>query len=260
MYEMIQFELVGQVAKITLNRPQVANAINTQLGQELYDAFKRVESEGKARAVVLTGMGRAFCAGQDLSEQGAISSADHLANAVRERYNLLIAKMQALPVPIIAAVNGAAAGAGFGLALACDLRFASTDAKFTMAFSKIGLAPDSGTSYFLPRLVGIGKALEWAWTADVISADTAYQHSVVNRLFAPETLVEETMAFAMQLAAGPTQSFALTKQAIYSNFSGSLADALEREAVLQDKAGRTHDFREGVLAFVQKRKPDYKGE
>ncbi|WDL95567.1 enoyl-CoA hydratase-related protein [Alicyclobacillus sp. ALC3] len=259
MYEMVTYEVREGVALITLNRPQVANAINTSLGQELYSAMKRVENEPGTRAVVLTGAGRAFCAGQDLSEQDAIADGAHLANAVRERYNLLIAKMQALPVPIIAAVNGAAAGAGFGLALACDLRFAATNAKFTMAFSRIGLAPDSGTSYFLPRLIGVGKALEWAWTADVISAESAHAAGVVNRLFEPEALLEETLRFAAQLAAGPTKALALTKETIYQNFSASLPEALEREAVCQEQAGQSADFIEGVTAFVQKRAPKYEG-
>lgn len=259
MYEMIRYEQTHGVAVITLNRPQVANAINTQLGNELYDAFKRVESENDARAVVLTGAGRAFCAGQDLSEQDAMTGGAHLANAVRERYNLLIAKMQTLPVPIIAAVNGAAAGAGFGLALACDLRFASRDAKFTMAFSKIGLAPDSGTSYFLPRLVGVGKALEWTWTAEIISAAAAHEAGAVNRLCDADALLDEAVQFAQQLAAGPTRALALAKETIYQNFSASLPEALEREAVCQNQAGQTQDFIEGVTAFLQKRKPDYKG-
>ena len=161
MYETILFDVVGRVAKISLNRPQVYNAINTQLGQELYDAFKRVEANDNIGAVVLTGAGRGFCFGQDLTDRLAVDESLRLADSVRERYNLLISKMRALPIPVIAAVNGACAGAGFGLALACDLRFAATDAKFTMAFSRIGLVPDSGTSYFLPQLVGVGKALDW---------------------------------------------------------------------------------------------------
>lgn len=259
MFETISYEVKNGVAVILLNRPQVYNAINTQLGQELYAALKETEKDSSVRAIVLSGVGKGFCSGQDLGDRVA-AEAVNLADSVRERYNLIVAKMQSLKIPVIAAVNGAAAGAGFGLALACDLRFASTDAKFTMAFSKIGLVPDSGSSYFLSRLVGVGKALEWSWTAEVISADTAHQHGVVNRVFAPDELLSETVKFAERLAAGPTLGLGLTKQAIYANFTATLPEALEREAQLQNIAGRSHDFKEGVRAFMEKRTPNYRGE
>jgi len=258
-YETIQYEVVQGVARLTLNRPAVMNAINQQLGQALYDAFKAIEGNSEVRAVVLTGAGRGFCAGQDLGDDSAINNGANLSNAVRERYNLLIAKMQSLPMPIIAAVNGAAAGAGFALALACDIRFAAVNAKFTMAFSKIGLVPDSGSSYFLPRLVGVGRALEMAWMADVFSAEEALRYGVVNRVFSADLLLEETYAFAERLAKGPTLALGLTKQAINRNFSSSLADALELEAELQAKAGASDDFQEGVQAYLEKRPPVYKG-
>lgn len=258
-FETIQYTEEDHVAVITLNRPQVMNAINHQLGLELYQALKEVERNNTVRAVILTGSGTAFCSGQDLSERISLEGEVHLSNSVRERYNLLVAKMNSLKVPVIAAVNGAAAGAGFGLALACDLRFAADNAKFTMAFSKIGLAPDSGTSYFLSRLAGLGKALEWAWTADIISAEEAFQFGVVNRVFAAHELLAATKGFAVRLANGPTLAFALTKQALYNNFSATLADALEREAQVQEIAGRSEDFREGVRAFLEKRPPKYRG-
>jgi 2-(1,2-epoxy-1,2-dihydrophenyl)acetyl-CoA isomerase len=259
MYEFILYEELDGVAKITLNRPEVINAIHTALGQELYAALKQVEANSAIRAVVLTGAGRGFCSGQDLGDRVAADPSLRLADSVRERYNLLITKIHTLHVPVIAAVKGVAAGAGFGLALACDIRFASSTAKFTMAFSKIGLVPDSGSSYFLPRIVGTAKALELAWTADVINAEEALRLGIVNRVFDPEVLLDETMAFAKRLAEGPTLAYQLTKQAIHANTHASLAEALEREAVLQDIAGRSHDFREGVRAFAEKRSPKYEG-
>lgn len=259
MYETVMVQINEGVALVLLNRPQVYNAINQTLGDELYDAFKQLDADENVRAIVLSGAGRGFCSGQDLGDRVAMDAGLRLVDSVRERYNPLIAKMQSLRVPLIAAVNGACAGAGFGLALACDLRFAATNAKFTMAFSKIGLAPDSGTSYVLPRLVGLGKALELAWTGDVITADSAHQLGIVNRVFEPDALLEETLSFARHLAAGPTIAYRLTKEAIQQNYDSSLPEALERESRLQDIAGQSEDFREGVKAFSEKRPPHFRG-
>jgi len=260
MFEAVLYEVEAGVATLTLNRPEKYNAINDQLTSDLYAAFKRAEADASARAVVLTGAGRGFCAGQDLGDRLALDESLRLADSVRERYNLLIAKMHAMPIPVIAAVNGACAGAGFGLALACDLRFAADDAKFTMAFSRIGLVPDSGTSYFLSRLVGVGRALELAWTGDIFTADQAQQWGIVNRLLPADELLASTRAFATQLASGPTVAYRLTKRLIHENFSATLPQALEREAEFQDIAGRTADFREGVRAFAEKKTPEFRGE
>ena len=257
MFEVLTYEVQDGVARIALNRPQVMNAMNTQLSEELYAALKAVDKDNLVRAVVLTGEGRAFCAGQDLGDTGSVSH--NLADSVRERYNLIVAKMQTLQKPVIAAINGTAAGAGFGLALACDLRLASRDAKFTMAFNKIGLVPDSGCSYFFPRLVGMGKALEWAFSGELITAEELHQCGAINRLCDSNSLMDEAMAYAKRLAQGPTLAYGLTKRAMYENVSATLYEALEKEATLQMLAGRSYDFREGVQAFLEKRPPNYEG-
>lgn len=260
MYEMIQYEVSRGVAYITFARPQVMNAINTQMGNELYDALKKCDTDASVRAVVITGAGRAFCAGQDLSERLSMEGSFRLSDSVRERYNLIVAKMQSLHVPLIASLNGTAAGAGFGLALACDLRIAAAGTKCTLAFSKIGLVPDSGSSYFLPRLVGLGRALEWAWTAEVLTVETLHTHGAVNQIVPADQLAKETRLLAEQLANGPTLALGLTKQLMNQNFNASLPEALEREAMLQAIVGQSHDFQEGVQAFHEKRMPNYRGE
>lgn len=258
-WETVSYQVEDGVAVVSLNRPEVVNAINEQLGQDLYAAMKQVDADESVKVAVLTGTGRGFCAGQDLSDATAVKGELHLANSVRDRYNPLLAKMNTLRVPLLAAVNGAAAGAGFGLALACDVRFASTTAKFTMAFSKIGLVPDSASSYFLPRLVGLGKALELAWTGDVLDAGQALRLGIVNAVYEPDELLPQVMAFAERLAHGPTVALRLTKELMHENFFASLPEALEREAAFQEVAGRSHDFREGVQAFLEKRQPRYRG-
>jgi 2-(1,2-epoxy-1,2-dihydrophenyl)acetyl-CoA isomerase len=212
------------------------------------------------RAVVLTGSGRAFSSGQDLGDvdnrEGEFSIGHHL----RQGYNRLIAQMVTLEKPVIGAINGVAAGAGCSVALATDIRIASDRASFIQVFSKVGLIPDSGSTWMLPRLIGYARAYEMAVTADKVPADKALQWGLVNDVVPGDQLPEIAMAWARRLAGGPTLAFGLTKRAMQRGLTTTLDEALEYESMLQDVAGRSHDFGEGVQAFLAKREPQYRGE
>ncbi|HKZ70403.1 MAG TPA: enoyl-CoA hydratase-related protein [Anaerolineales bacterium] len=259
-YKTLLYSLENGVAEITLNRPDSLNAFNDELAAELQDALKNVERDSTARALILTGAGKGFCAGQDVSaireRAGDHSFREHLLKT----FHPIVGKLSALEKPVIAAINGAAVGAGFGLALACDIRYAAENAKFRMAFIGLGLAPDSGTSYFLPRLVGLGRALEMAYTNELIDAKAALSLGLVNKIFPAADLLPQARALASQLAAGPTRGYGLTKRAMLRAAASTLTDALDYEAHLQDIAGRTADHKEGVAAFLDKRKPEFTGK
>ncbi|MBD1373454.1 enoyl-CoA hydratase/isomerase family protein [Hazenella sp. IB182357] len=260
--EVVKLSKQDGVGILTLNRPEVFNAINQDLLSTLSEKLTEIENDDEIRAVVLTGEGKAFCSGQDLKDVSILQSGEEisLGGPVRERYNPLVMQMVNLRKPIIAAVNGIAAGAGFSLALACDMRFVAAESKMVQAFVRIGLAPDTGSSYFLPRLVGVGKAMELMFTGKDITAEEALQLGIANQVLPQDQLLPATLAFAKKLAQGPTKAIGLTKQAVYRGAELNVADALEYEAVVQDEAGKTHDFLEGVQAFAEKRFPKYRGK
>jgi 2-(1,2-epoxy-1,2-dihydrophenyl)acetyl-CoA isomerase len=256
----ILYAVSDNVATLTFNRPEVRNAFNDQMAAELQAALKNAERDEAVRSVIITGAGQGFCAGQDLAairDRGAeISFRDHL----KKTYNPIVSKLRSIEKPIVAAINGAAAGAGWGIALACDIRYASDAAKFRLAFIGIGLAPDSGTSYFLPRSVGLGKALELAYTNDLVDANSALALGLVNKVVPAEQLMPTTMELARKLAQGPTRGMGLTKRAMNHALTSDLTEALEYEAYTQEIAGRSQDHREGVQAFLEKRLPKFVGK
>ncbi len=256
---LVEVDAEAKVATVTLNRPEALNSLTVPMKQELLAAFRRLERDAAVRAVILTGAGRAFCAGQDLKERLQPDAAP-LGVDLRERYNPIIRAMRSLPKPIVGAVNGVAAGAGASLAMACDIRIAADTASFALAFGRVGLVPDSGATWFLPRLVGATKAAEIALLGDPVSAMDAERLGLVGRVVAASDLASEARAMAERLAAGAPRAMALTKRALDASWDRDLDAALEYEAHLQDMAGRTKDHQEGMAAFLEKRPPSFSGE
>ena len=254
----IRVEVGDAVATITLDRPGALNALTGPMLADMLAAFRRIGRDRSIRAVVLTGAGRAFCAGQDLKERLA-PDAPPLAVVVRERYNPIITAMRTLDQPIIGAINGVAAGAGASLALACDVRIAAETATFALAFGRIGLVPDSGVTWFLPRLVGPAKAAELALTGATLTAADAERFGLVAKVVPAEALPGEAQAVASSLAALAPIALAQTKRALDRSWSLDLDTALEEEAWRQGIAGATEDHAEGIAAFVEKRPPRFKG-
>lgn len=259
-YTTLLFTVSDGLAEITLNRPEALNAFNDTMAAELQEALKAAERDTAARALLLTGAGKGFCAGQDLGAVRERPAGHSFRDHLLKTFNPIVAKLCAIEKPVIAAVNGAAAGAGLGLALACDVRYASESAKFRMAFIGIALAPDSGTSYFLPRLVGMSRALELAYTNDLVDAVEAHRIGLVSKVFAAADLLPQARALAARLAQGPTTGYGLTKRAMLKAAGLTLGEALDYESHLQDIAGRTDDHHEGVTAFLEKRPPQFKGQ
>lgn len=246
------------VLTLTLNRPTVFNSFNRAMALQLQAELDRCSSDDKIRAVVLTGEGKAFCAGQDLSE-ATDPEGPALQQIVAEHYNPIILKIRALEKPVIAAVNGVAAGAGANIALACDLVMAKESASFIQAFSKIGLIPDSGGTFILPRLVGLQKATALMMTGEKVMAKEAEQMNMIYKAVADEDFSAAVTKLARQMAQMPTKGLGLTKRALNLSLNNSLENQLKIEEVLQTEAGQTHDFKEGVTAFLEKRNPEFKG-
>lgn len=259
-YRFILFEVDHGVARITLNRPDVLNSIHAAMSGEIQDALARAEREREIRAMLLTGAGRAFCAGQDLDEVRPGSSAADFTVHVRTVYNPLVRGLRAIEKPVVCAVNGVAAGAGANLALACDLVLAAEEASFVQAFARIGLVPDTGGSFFLPRLVGMARATALAMLAEKITARQAAEMGLIYRVCPAASLNEEASKLAVHLAAQATLGLGLTKRLLNAAWVNDLDAQLELEAQLQGAAGRSADYVEGVTAFLAKRKPVFTGQ
>ena len=260
MYETILSEKTGGVRTIALNRPKKLNAFDAAMHDELYAALGEAGEDDEVRCIVLRGEGRGFSAGADLAE--IIENADgdpDLGEYLRATYSRLVKLMVATPKPIIASLQGPVYGAGVGIALACDLRVAAESAKFSVAFVKIGLMPDAGVTFFLPRVVGLGRAIEMSMLGDAVEAQEAYRTGLVNKVVPEDALTEETTKLAENLASMPTAALGRMKGSLYAAFETDLETALEHEAEGQTFCGYTQNHKEGVAAFFEKRAPEFTG-
>jgi len=261
-YQTIQFEVTDGVARLTLNRPDRLNSFNTTMHSEVRTALAGLVDGSAARVLVITGAGRGFCAGQDLGDRAVApgGTAVDLGDSIEKNYKPLVMTLRNLPMPVIGAVNGVAAGAGANIALACDLVIAAKSASFVQAFAKLGLVPDSGGTWFLPRLVGTARAMGLAFLGDKLSAEQAAQWGLIWRCVEDGEFAGVVDALARQLAAAPTRGLARTKQAIYESWGRSLEQQLDTERDFQSELGRTADYAEGVAAFGEKRAPRFTGQ
>jgi 2-(1,2-epoxy-1,2-dihydrophenyl)acetyl-CoA isomerase len=253
------FEINNSIAHITLNRPEKYNALNREMSLLLQEKLDECKKNNDIRCVYISGAGKAFSAGQDLDEV-ADPQGPSIQNILSEHFNPVVRRIRKLDKPVVAAVNGVAAGAGANIALCCDIVVASECASFIQAFSKIGLIPDSGGTFFLPRLIGWQKAIAFCMLGDKVSATEAEGMGMIYKVFPDETFGEESLKIATTLAQLPTKALAYTKQAFNQSLTNNYDDQLHDEELLQQKAGNTLDFKEGVQAFLEKRKPVFKGE
>ena len=260
MQDSVHLRRDGAVAIITLDRPEKVNALDRPMLDRLIALLDEVARSGTVRALLVTGAGRAFSAGQDLADPAFWRDPNFdIAAVVEQTYNAIVRRLRALPIPTIAAVNGVAAGAGANLALTCDIVIAARSASFLQAFARIGLIPDAGGTFMLTRLLGEARAKALAMLAEPLPAETAAQWGLIWKVVDDAALAGEALALAHRLASGPTVALALTKQAIQAASDNGLMAQLDLEGDLQAKAGRTHDFAEGIAAFLEKRKPEFRG-
>jgi enoyl-CoA hydratase/carnithine racemase len=261
-YKCLLYEVKDGIATLTLNRPERLNALGETLREDLLDGVARAADDAEVRVIVLTGAGKGFCSGGDvkaMNENKERGAGRPLLEKVAPARDRSVLALREAPKPVVAAVNGAAAGAGMNIALCCDIRLASTAAKFSQAFVKRGLHPDWGGTYFLPRVVGTARACELIWTGDVIDAHEALRLGIVSAVYPPEELMPATYALARKLADGPPIAIRLAKRAIYHNLEADLRKALEFETYAQNICFETEDAREGIRAFVEKRPPSFRG-
>lgn len=255
----IEIRIDRKVAYLQLNRPEVFNSFNREMALSLQDALDEMAQNSEVRAIVITGNGKAFCAGQDLKEVTTPEMNPGFRKILEEHYNPIIERIRTIEKPILAAVNGVAAGAGANIALACDIVVATENASFIQAFSKIGLVPDSAGTFFLPRLIGFQKASALMMLGDKVSATEAYHMGMIYKCFPTAIFDEEVQLLAHTLADMPTHALALTKQLLNRSMINNLQEQLAMESDLQIDASSSNDYQEGVAAFMEKRKPDFKG-
>ena len=262
-FQDLLYDVKDQVAVITLNRPERLNALTPAMREGILQAVTAADQDADVRVIVLTGAGRGFCSGGDVKAMnearatGAVNPLEDKIAPVRDR---AVLAMRNANKPVIAAVNGPAAGAGMNIALACDIRIMSTEAKMGQTFSRRGLHPDWGGTYFLPRLIGVAKAAEMIWSGRMVSAQECLELGIVSQLSEPDDLMKDVLAMAHTFADGPPVAIRLAKRAMYRNVDSSLAEALEFETFAQNVAAATKDAKEGIAAFVEKREPVFKGE
>jgi 2-(1,2-epoxy-1,2-dihydrophenyl)acetyl-CoA isomerase len=262
-YECLLYDVKDRIATLTLNRPDRMNALGGTLREDLLDALTKAGADDEVRVIVITGAGRGFCSGGDVKAMSERQQSGD-AGSTKDKYaplrDRIVLALRECPKPVIAAVNGAAAGAGMSLAMACDMRIAASGAKFSQAFVKRGLHPDWGGSWFLPRIVGTAKACELIFTGDAIDAAQAFELGILNAVVAPEALMDETYNLARKIADGPPVAIQLAKRAIYHNEDVDLRAGLEFESFAQNVTKETADYKEGVKAFVEKRAPKFTGK